>query len=495
MSRTSDSDRVRPVTWWECTGIAVAVVAFFALRFPLYVRPGLLLGWHSDAALLGLMARAMAVGDVPLIFWASDYLAPLTSVFAVIAGTLFVDEIGPLALRLGVAIEVIAALLFFHAGLRNVAGRRASLLMLLWVAAGPAFLFQLTYAPLSAEQYFFLGSVVFWYVCRFRFVRLQHWLVLGLLAGSGWWIHRGVTFVVLPALAVIFWFDARGLPRRDILAGVLVFASGVALGYVPAIIGRLEVDQRLYAPVTPGWALRRVIDRLTDTALSDFWQLIGASGSILGILLGGAVVILLLMAARRFELRRETLFAAGIVATAFAFWIISTVAYRGAVRYIVIALPILYAFAATEIVAMWDRRQLLFRLAAAAVAVAIALALYVPRAQDASEVAAAKREQYERWGGFDPRDTLRALSAGGYRVCYADVWIAHKMEWLSDPRVAFIPHRSVNRRMVESLRLAALPGRKCFVDRHGNVRELSPAEQRDLRQETLWHMHGWMRPR
>jgi hypothetical protein len=150
--RSSPDRAAPPIPWWEWCGVLAAAIAFVLLRLPLYVEPGLRLGWHSDAAILGLMARAIAAGDYPLLFWGCDYLAPLTSVFAAAAGTTVVPGIGPLALRIGVAVELFAAMLFFHAALRRGVGRRASLVALVWLAAGPAFLFKLSYAPLSAEQ-------------------------------------------------------------------------------------------------------------------------------------------------------------------------------------------------------------------------------------------------------------------------------------------------------------------------------------------------------
>jgi hypothetical protein len=457
------------VARWELLGLALCVAAFLLLRLPLYIHPGILLGWHSDAALLGLMARAMVHGDVPLLFWGSDYLWPLTSVFAAIAGKLLGD-VGPLALRLGTAAEVIGALMFFHAALRGVVGPRAALLTTFWLVAGPAFLFKLTFAPLSAEQYFFLGAIVFWFVRRTRFVRLHHWLILGLLTGFGWWIHRGVIFAVIPSLAVIFWYDRKLFAP---LTAAITYAAGVAIGVLPLVFGRLAIDQRLYAPVVTPWHVSIVWQRIADIATSDLWSLLGGIG------IGVIFVALLVSAIVHFEPRRETVLAAGIVIIAFAFWIFSAFAYRGAVRYVMVTLPILYAFSAAEILRLPDRRL------AIGLAAAIAIALFVPRYIDVREVAAAHREQFENWGGFDPRPALRQLAAGHYTVCYADVWVAHKLEWLSEPTIPFIPYRSVNRRMTESLRLAALPGPKCFVDKAGRVRALTAREQNDMRLETL----------
>lgn len=483
------------MTSWEVSGIALSAAAFLLVRLPLYADPGLRLGWHSDAALIGLMARALAEGDYPLLYWACDYVAPLTSVFAAALGTSILPNVGPLALRLGLAIEVIAALILFHAALRRSVGRRAALLATFWTSAGPAFYFKLTYAPLSAEGYFFLSALLLWYVTRTRFVRLHQWLIFGLLTGAGFWIHRGVLFVVVPALLVILWYDREFWPRFDLGIAAAVFAAGVFFGYVPAIVGRYHLDQRLYIPVKPGWRLSRVPSRVVETVTQDFWTLIGADTTPWKWLIGAAMVVLLgcavVRAIRHFEPRRETVLAVGVVAVSLAFWMFSTQAYLGALRYIVIAVPILYAFAAREVVAFWDGHR---RVLSAAVAVTIAVALFIPRRQEVAEIVAGRSERFEHWpGDFDPRPALQRIAEDGYVVCYADVWVAHKFEWLSESGVRFIPHRSVNRRMVESLRLAALPGRKCFVDLEGNVRDLSPQEQAALRLETLWHVRGEVR--
>jgi hypothetical protein len=111
-------------------------------------------------------------------------------------------------------------------------------------------------------------------------------------------------------------------------------------------------------------------------------------------------------------------------------------------------------------------------------AIALTLALFIPRIQQANDVAAGRSELYTNWpGSFDPRPVLATLQAGGYRVCYGEVWVAHKLEWISSPTVRFVPVRSVHRTLKRSLALIREPGPKCFVDNFGNVQALTPAEE------------------
>lgn len=483
-----------PLHRWEVPALGLCAFLFVVLRLPLLSDPGVQLGWHSDAALLGLMARAILAGDWPILFWACDYLAPLTSVFAVLVSP-FTDGAGPLALRLGTALEIFGAFVFLHLTLRRVVGRRAALLTTLWLCAGPAFLFKLSYAPLSAEQYFFLGSVTLWFVARTRFDRLVHWLLLGVLAGVGWWVHRGVMFVVLPALVTILLFDRATLSRlRDRFLAIVALLGGSAIGAVPILFGRLQFDQRLYDPVRAPWTPSHVLERVRDVLTFDLWELLGTRDSRIALLAAPVLLVLLVLGLRITRRTRTTILVFGVLALTFGFWIASSDAYRGAVRYVMIALPILYAFAASGAIRLIDARRTAMRVSGIAAACLVTVALFVPRRQQAALVAAGKLEQHEHWpGGFDPRPSLAQLRAGGYGVCYANVWVAHKLEWLSEPTVRFIPYRSVNRRMVESLRLAGSPGRKCFVDLEGRVRPMTMREERDARLDVLWSMHGWKR--
>lgn len=459
------------MTRGEWAGLAGCAAAFLLLRLPLLMEPGVRLGWNSDAAIYGLMARAMVSGrEFPLFFWGQDYLGTLTSMTAAVIGMLFFGgQVSPLVLRLAASFQIAVACLFFWAGLRRIVGRGPALLMLFWLAAGPSFLLAMSYAPLSAEQMFVVGSIVFWLVVRSRFMHAWQWLALGLLAGLGWWAHRGVVFILLPALAVIVLYDRSSIRARHLVAA----AIGAAAGSVPAFLGHASIAQRLYTPLHPPWGAGFVLTRIVETLTSDLWQLLG------GLTAGSAVLLLLVLALRHPTVRsRETVFTAGVLAACAAFWALSTQAHPGAVRYLVFCVPIVYAFAARGVMAAQ-------RAAGVLLALVVTTGLYAGRFNEVRAIAAGRGEQHDhRPGGFDPRPALRAIDGGGYTACYADFWLAYKLEWLSDRGVPFIPYRSVNRTMRRSLQLAGAPGPKCFVDLHGNVRRLTPEEERAFQRDT-----------
>jgi hypothetical protein len=480
--------RMKEARAGDLVSLAAILLLFVALRLPLFTMPGVELGWNSDSAIYGLMARSMFDGaGVPFFFWGQDYLGTLTSMWAWIAAKLLFIDVGPLALRAGAAMQVGAALCFFWAGLRRVYGRPAADLAIFWAAAGPSFLFRFTYAPLSAEQMLFIGSILFWFCARAPFRRLSQWLVFGLLTGIGLWAHRGVLFVVVPALIAIALYDREWRSFRRASWAAIVFGAGVGVGYIPALIGRAQIDQRLYLPLTPLWSLESTRERIVDTLTYDLWQFLGADTLPMAWVLAPLLVVLVIVGLRGFAASRGEMLATGVVVTCFAFWLVSTDAHRGAVRYLAPALPVVYAIAARGVVRLYAWQRAL-AIAAAAV---VAASLVVPRAIEAREVAAGQREQYEHWpGGFDPRPAIRQIEREGYRVCYADFWIAYKLEWLSDRRVAFIPYRSVNRTQTRSLRLAALPGKKCFVTSEGAVRELTPVEAARFEADTRELVRG-----
>lgn len=445
---------------WEWLCLAIVAAAFVLLRARLYTTPGVLLGWNSDAALFGLMARAIRGGyDVPVFFWGQFYLGTLTSLLtAAIA-----EEIGPLTLRIAAALEVGAAALFFWLGLRRAFGRAAAMLATCWLAAGPAFLFHFTIAPIGAEQLLLMAAVLFWYATRARFDRGGEWFTFGVLCGFGMWLHQGVMFLI-GGIGV-----AMLIGRLLTLKRFAIAAIGLVVGYLPAAVSLLRDDVVLYRRTIPSWTLPRVFGNFIVTLREDVWLLL-ADASAVGIAVGAVMLAFAFAGLRRGAWTRERIIIVATIAFSVAFYTLTTYPYPGAVRYIVPLVPLVYGAAAAGMLRAG-------RTAAVIAAIAIAAGLYLPRLADVNAVAAARSERYTNWpGDFDPRPTLVALRDGGYRVCYGEVWVAHKLEFLSAPTVRFVPVRLVHRTLPLSLGLIRQPGQKCYVENDGRVRPLSAAE-------------------
>ena len=448
----------RGIARWEWASLLGILAAFIAIRLPLYSYPGLILGWNSDAALFGMMARAMREGwDFPVYFWGQFYLGTLTSMLTAAIGAMLGD-VDPLALRIAAAFEVAIAIVFFWLALRRIFGRSA-MLALLWLAAGPAFLFHFTIAPIGAEELLLAAAVLFWFATRASFDRVRDWLILGVLAGLSTWLHEGVVFLCTAIAIALF------IERKVRVRFVIAFAIAFAAGTLPVIVARLRGDPLLYTRTLLSWSFSEVFSNFAEFFASDLWLLLG------GLAAGLAVIVFAIVGLRGRAWTRAQIIIVTTVVLSAAFWLFSTYSYPGAVRYIVPVVPLVYGAAAAGLAKM--RRPI-----AAIGAIVITLALFVPRIRQANDVAAGRSERYTNWPGwFDPRPTLAALKTGGYRVCYGEVWVAHKLEWISSPTVRFVPVRSVHRTLKQSLELIRQPGPKCFVDNFGNVKALSPSEE------------------
>jgi hypothetical protein len=460
----SEQEPVRGSEWLALLALAAI---FVAIRLPLYTNPGLLLGWNSDAALLGLMARAIREGsDFPIFFWGQFYLGTLTPmVAAAIADLLRTDHIGPLILRVATSIQLMIAFGFFWAALRRMFGRNAALLATCWLVAGPVFLFHFTIAPLAVESLLLVSSVLFWFFTRMQFRRASEWLVPGLLCGLGMWLHQGIIFVIAGiALALLTKRVAVSLRSLGVLA------IGAAIGYIPAFVSLLRDDPLLYKRALLTWSVPHVVTRITQTVTSDLWLLL-ADASPFGIAIGISLLGLAVVGFLRAPRSLPVLAALWTVVISMAFWMFTLYPYPGAVRYIAPVVPLVYGAAAFALLRA-------SRNVAGALAILVMVGLYGPRVAQVDDVVAARSERYTNWpGDFDPRPTLAEIREGGYRVCYGEVWVAHKLEWLSEPTVRFVPIQSVHRTLLQSMRLIQEPGDKCHVDNDGNVRRLSAAEE------------------
>jgi hypothetical protein len=455
---------------WEWIVLAIALVAFVAIRIPLFTSPGLILGWNSDAALFGLMARAMSSGaDFPLFFWGQFYLGTITSMLtALVAFVVPGDAIGPMDLRIAASLEVVASIALFWFGLRRTFSPLVAAIAGVWLVAGPAFLFHFTSAPIGAEQLLLIAALLFWYSTRVSFDRLTHWFALGAICGFGMWLHQGVMFMI-GAVGLTLLFQRRVTIRR-----LMMLVAGAAIGYTPAVIGLLRHDPLLYSRTIPSWAVTRFIDRIVETGRSDLWLFLTQPTPI-GIAVALVLVAFAVSGLRGTASNRGQRIAALTILFSTAFWFFSTYPYPGAVRYIVPALPLIYGAAAAGIVKLGASSRG-GTLAATIAIIGVTLTLFIPRFLDARAIAAGASEQYTNWpGGFDPRPTLANMR--GYSVCYGQVWVAHKLEWISEPTVRFAVVDSVHRTLPQSLLLIEQPGPKCFVENYGEVRRLTPEEE------------------
>jgi hypothetical protein len=556
--------------------LTLTLVTFTAIRLPLFTRAALPLGWNSDAAVFGLMAKAIFErGAFPVYFFGQSYMGPLTSWSAVLVA-IFTRTITPFELRLGVALLNAAAIVFYWLALRRIFGERAAAMAMLWVAIGPDYVMRFVIAPIGAEQLFFVSSVLFWYGRRLvaddfsgdqTARRRRHWFFFGILSGFGWWIHQGVVFVTAAVIAVAIarsecWSRIApelrlrdrvklcaynfGTPARiavhalqavlfiDLVLGALhdfglgvptffffhpiaeplaallllhallflssraqrgsragagrddaamwrsplAFIVGAVVGYAPVIIGAFtHAYPNHYSADAAIVPLSELAHHLRDT-IPDIVPFLG--NAIVAVFIIPAFAIAMF---RFHNDRGPRAMALATIVFAFAFYFVSGRAHAGQMRYVVAALPLVYAFAAEQLA-----RQ---RVIALVAMFAITIVLLVFRLAQVNDVRHAQYESYFGWlPNTDPRPILATINANGYHVCYADYWLAYKLEWLSAGKVEFIPRPGYDRRPAETRRLNALNVPKCYVDNDGTVRPVRPD---DLDSDVSRRARAWRR--
>lgn len=511
----------------ELAAIGVVVAVFAAIRIPTLTAPAILLGWDSDAATFGLMAKRLYEhGELPIFFWGQSYMGPLTSYAAAALAVFRIEPtVGPLTLRLASYLLVLGGLAGYWFGLRRAFGRTTAALAALWLAIGPGHLFSTSFAPLGSEQLFFLSGLMFAHAMH-GFPRRRDWLVFGLLAGIGWWIHQGIVFVAGATLLVVAWnagmrlpplpahrgirvanvvllgwllmnivssiagtpafflYSALGEPlaayavfrslfARPLLAkidwrNVALGAGGFLIGYAPVMIGSwLGAFEWIYEFSVPPRELVDVPKQIGVIVQRDFWTFIGAERAPWSFAVGIGVVVLLLLV-RRGDWKALPL---AICGAALAFYVFSARAHPGSVRYVVPALPLVYAFAADGAV-----HSIRWKWIGAAAAIAVTAGLAGSRIEHVRDLRAARAEYSVGFDAtWDPRPTLAAIERGGYTVCAADYWSAYKLEFLLGERVLFIVRRSYDRRPERTQVLRELPVRKCLVDAAtGRVTDYDP---------------------
>jgi hypothetical protein len=268
--------------------------------------------------------------------------------------------------------------------------------------------------------------------------------------------------------AVLFgrsWLDVR--PARAFYPACAAFAIGFLIAYLPVIIGGLRgAYPQTYGLSAPLTTVDGLLPRITTIVRTDWWQFLG--GAVAGVIV---TALLAMNAVERPATRRSTpgedagrsTFIAGMtIILALAFFVFSSRAHEGTARYIVVALPCVYGFAAYAV-----SRRPIGRFALLIVLVALIAA----RFHDVRELSAAHREQYtDLPGDFDPRPTIAAIDRGRYAICYGDYWIAYKLQWITSERVRFIVSHGYTRNRAEREQLLAVPGPRCFVDDSGSVR-------------------------
>jgi hypothetical protein len=499
------------------------VALFILLKLDLLSEPAIWLGWNSDSAIFGLMAKRMRDGaGFDVYFWGQNYLGPLTSALAALLRRALFDPLGfgpsgaPLALRLSSLAQVAFGIAVSFLATERLFGYTAALFAGLWLAVSPSFIVQFSAVPMGPEMAFALGSILF-FLTADSLTRTPALLdkptvrfLFGAVAGAGWWVNQTIAFVLAPCFLILLlrsqayakFFERIRRPmarngagprdrdlsgaRRSAVRWTLPFAAGFAIGHLPAWPGGLL---GWYAPhymfVTPYFPKPGWLMRLWKFLTTDLRRLSGLEeGTASAVIFAVALLpVALLLFQHRRKLLSLLLLAPSrpggvelvtVIVAAGAYFFTLTERLPIQLRYIAPILPAALALvgaAAAESVARVRRKlpRLFTGLAACGLALAGLRLLNQSAAGTVQEILATP----------DPRPLLREIEGRGYSVCHADYWVAYKLQFLSDERVRFVPWHSFDRNRQESARLRDEKGRQGLVLPDGTIRDWTAADAAD----------------
>ncbi len=419
---------LRPPVRGPRGALLLAVSAAAAFRLPLL--------WHgsagylsADGALSGIVALRLVAGAEHHVFVPSvAYSGSLKShVAALLMGALDPSRAFATA---SLAFYVLFTAGVFHLGLLfRERAAWAAVAGSLYVAFAPAFVTQ--YSLSNDGNYvevLALGTWALWLAVRWvRDASAGAPLVapIGLLLGLAFWCHLLAAVYLAPIALLMLWHDA---PRTVRQAPPLV--AGALLGCLPAILWNAANGWQSLGHFLPGelgsGAASRVLARLQGLAFDYAPFLLGYDPGhpalVDALLWGGAVLAAAAVVAavatalrllRPDELARALLL---LLAVQLAVGLVALPYLPGNPRYLLFTMTPVPLLLARALDRGW-RRWAMAALVAFGAASALAQAPEAVRAD-------------ARWRGF-----VSSLEAAGVRWCYADFFVATRLNFLSGERI------------------------------------------------------------
>ena len=188
--------------------LALAVILLIALIGRIVLLASGTVSFHSDEAVVGLMARHILQGERPVFFYGQAYMGSLDA--WLIAGGFQVLGASVLTMRI---VELILYLLVVTTGFAvawRVSGRVVVAVVAALVIAVPDVLLAV-YSTATLGGYnetLLLGNLLLllgWDITHEHRGSLGRWALLGLVAGIGWWTNGLIIAYALPVGVIIVW--------------------------------------------------------------------------------------------------------------------------------------------------------------------------------------------------------------------------------------------------------------------------------------------------
>lgn len=187
--------------------------------------------FHSDEAVLGLMARHILQGHRPIFFYGQLYMGALDAYLIAASFAIFGQTV--LAIRLVQVILYLATLgTTYGLAWRITHNRFAATAAALLFAIPPVMVSVYTTATLGDyQEILLLNNLIFWIVWDIFDGKKQSsawWFLAGILAGLGWWSLALIIVSLAPLTLQGLWHFRRKLPMQKIATLLLGFLIGAA---------------------------------------------------------------------------------------------------------------------------------------------------------------------------------------------------------------------------------------------------------------------------
>lgn len=242
----------QPTPKFSSLWLGLALVLLVALVGRVLLLASGSVSFHSDEAVVALMARHILQGERPVFFYGQAYMGSLDAWLVAIGFRLFGESV--LSIRLVQAALYLGIVATGYGLAWRISGRqRVALVTGLLLAIPPVLVALYTTATLGGyNETLLLGNLVLWmaYDVTHEYRRSwPRWALLGVCAGLGWWANGLMVAFAMPAALLIGIDLLRRFARRSpglsanqqaerstltwSVVGILIAAVGFFVGSAP----------------------------------------------------------------------------------------------------------------------------------------------------------------------------------------------------------------------------------------------------------------------
>ena len=201
------------------------------------------LGLCSDEAILGLMAKHVWSGELPLITWAQPHGGTLETYLVAPLYLLFGTH--PLVVKIWMLLMGIGYFVFIYLLTKQLFGGKVGLIALALATAPPVYLVLMSSLGVSMNNPALLGIVVILYLtCRIikGDNRVVLGALLGLVAGLAFWVHQIVFYGIAISGLFLLFYDWKLCTRKYFW----VLAACFALGSLPLWVNNFSNNFEIF---------------------------------------------------------------------------------------------------------------------------------------------------------------------------------------------------------------------------------------------------------